>query len=410
MKYVIFIFLALVGPLDLSAAETFPEWDKKLPQLVLTNVDLSGESLTKTLNNIGQYLGIRIIAYITSDIGKAFAFRAQQCTVSNVLDKMAATYDSLEWNQDQKTGVIWFVPKNGEADSWLKFPVKLERAQPGLRMYTDIIDGLSRFTNRKIGTPRRGAGFLTIFDYTVDLPSGVLSLKDIINICASTDPHISFWLQPRADYAGYLVISLGTTWNNANPKTLVPGFRYFWELEVRRPTSAILRSDAIFAAYSSPDPHIRGAAEKTRSLLGYLVADDDILKTTGLEVDRMWAANGLLNAVARDPRFGKQPPLDILSSEANQARLLALDDPELVVLSAFQIARCGGGTGLLTSVLNKQIPPGKLSSVKSALFRMARESAAIRSAIKAKRPNWSDLTPDEIDQLVSPDELVFSAP
>lgn len=76
MKYLILIFLALVQPLGLSAAETFPEWDKTLPQLVLTNVDLSADSLSKTLIDIGQYLGIRTVTYVTSDIYKAFAFKS----------------------------------------------------------------------------------------------------------------------------------------------------------------------------------------------------------------------------------------------------------------------------------------------------------------------------------------------
>lgn len=278
-------------------------------------------------------------------------------------------------------------------------------------MYTDIIDGLSRFTNRKIGTPRRGAAFLTIFDYTVDLPAGVLSLKEIIDICASTDPHISFWLQPRADYAGYLVISLGGTWNTAEPKRIVPGFKYFWELEVGQPSSAMLKPEAIFAAFGSPDSHIRAASEQTLSVLGFMVTYDDILKTPGSDEERMWVANGLLNAIVRDPKLATyHRGLEILTSEENQKRLLALDDPALAVLTASQIARCGKGTGLLTKLLDKPIPAGKLSSVKSELFRMARESEAIRNAIKGKRPNWGDLTADQIDQWVSPDEPVFSAP
>ncbi len=411
MKSLVLSILVLVPALHITVAETFAEWDKKLPQLPLTNVTLSAGSLTKTLNNIAQHLGIRMIAYITSDINKPFAFRSQKCSVSDVLDQVASTYGSMEWNQDKKTGVIWFVPKNGEAETWLNFPVKLKRPQPGLRMYTDIIDGLSVFTNRKIGTPRRGISFLNMFDYTVDLPAGVLTLREIINICASSDPHISFWLQPRADYSGYLVISLGGTWSTAETKGIVPIFRHFWELEIGQSSSAMLKPEAMFAALGSPNPHTRAAAEQTLCVLGSMVSYDDILKTPGPDEQRMWVANGLLNAIVKDPKLATYHfALEMMQLDDNQRRLLTLDDPALAVLTAAQIARCGKGNELLTKLLEKQILSGRLSHAKSGLFRMARESEGIRNAIKGKRPNWTDLTTAELDQCVSPDELVFSAP
>ncbi len=221
------------APLSVPASR----WDRSIPDVKISQTDIQSTSLRDAWQTFSRRYAVRsVLCVIDQDdpeVKKPFEFKRGACTVKDFLDALTSAYGFM-WTQDA-TGVIWLYPTTVQYTDILSKQVLVREDEFGLPMYTGVLGYLQQTLSPEYLTANHTGTlilFLNNFDYPVDLPKGVYTAGDILNLCCVADPARTFGLVRPVNGDGRVnVWPIGL---HANPpsESTPEGALQFWNVEV----------------------------------------------------------------------------------------------------------------------------------------------------------------------------------
>src|SRR5665213_1315698 len=178
------------------------KWDEALLNMEFREVSINAGSMLTAWEEIGaEYLlraNIFTIAGADSD-STPFRFKKREATGKEILEALLAAYPAYTYTQDQETGVIWIHPKRIKYEDILNQKIKIERAACQIPMFTRIYQPLCGLLSPYViaGSLPKSGSPSSSYCYFVDLPSGVFSVREILNYCCAANPTKAFAVGPE---------------------------------------------------------------------------------------------------------------------------------------------------------------------------------------------------------------------
>jgi hypothetical protein len=396
---------------------THSKWDAGLPAVELRDVHLQADSLNDSWQKQLGQLGVRTVLY-KPDLLKTqskFVFDAEQCTVRNVLDAVVAAYPDFTYTQDGQTGVIWLHPKSVPYTSILGEKVKVRRTEIGVPMLTGVLDNLAHFESLGVESPvRHSSNVLGTYDYPVDLPSGIYSVRDILNLCCIANPTRTFFAWPDGKSTGVEPHLVDSFWKDGKPPSTVVAY---WQSEVDNPNQGAPTEAQLTTALASNNPQTRWAARNYLSLCRGHIRLADLVRGAAPGEEALWTAVASCRESVRTREIDL-PALERIRQELNGKSSLSIS-PGVKVIAAMELGLFGSGPlagtpeadsamAVFEQVARSPLSSSEISSVRQDMLRMTRRSKMIREKLTALKPQWDGFSKDDVDALDNTD--IFSLP
>jgi hypothetical protein len=376
-------------------------WDKRVLEMRLKNVDVTGSSFESVLQGALKKHQLRASAYLTERLVAPGPVRIKKdsCTARELFDAIAAAFPPLTWTADPVSGIVWFHPAKLSLPEVLSQKVDLKKPLRGARMFTDVVEPVT--TDLGVGVWMRGFSMRNTMDYTVDIPAGARSLRELLDICASANPMIHFIV---SRYDGTHILAPANIL--ADPPIPVPeGAIEFWRTFVNPQEEGEPSGEAVLGAISSQDAQIRWAGKYYLLIMHMKLPFYKWIKLPGRE--GMAAALVTLDVLVNDLRIAShRPALDRLRQGLTE-EYLREGDPQFALLGALELARVGKDVSLSEKLLARPIPAEEIAPVESRVIRLLRETEGARDLLREKRPAW-DFIEDAVRY--SQETLVPSSP
>src|SRR5262249_37333476 len=144
-------------------------------------------------------------------------------------DAFAARY-RLAWVQDERTRVAWFHPAGLAYDRILEARVQVVRDHLGLPMQSGILEPLGAKRTTGITVKQWGSVFQNTFNFAVDVPAGVHTVRDILNLCCVANPTKTFSV--RVGDGGVFATAVNLVPDKMD--SVPVGVLDFWDKEIRQ--------------------------------------------------------------------------------------------------------------------------------------------------------------------------------
>ncbi len=161
-------------------------WDQQLPNLKIPRLSLKAESVEKAWMGLSSNHLLRSVLAVTPNIvtpARGIVLDVTDTTVRDIFEAFVRTYPELTMHQDETYGVTWFHPKDFDYSSILDERIEIPKEQVGLPMSDCILGTITTALHIPL-MPIGGTGAWNTFNYTVDVPAGNYTIRDILNICA----------------------------------------------------------------------------------------------------------------------------------------------------------------------------------------------------------------------------------
>jgi hypothetical protein len=396
------IFLLALGVAFSIQAEDLirsSKWDDALLDVEFRNVHIEADSLPSAWQAMGESCLLRSCLYcdLVSDSDSVkFVFNKQTTTGKELLEAFFSAYPAYTYTRDQETGIIWIHRRIRRYDEILGQKVAIVHAAMQVPMFTGVLVPLRRLMPKKANDLVEISDRNTeaTFGNPVDLPSGVFTLRDILNFCCAQDPITGFEVFPQAN--GNMVIEpVNLIYRNplAPPRDAAVKF---WEVMISKPTNQVPTLDEIGLALSDPNPETRLASRL------YLVATPmnyhrfDLVNKANSPKKAVWAALALRSIeLAR----GDQPYLSlpfmgrVINIFTND---LARLDPGLALLTAMELAREKQDPNIIDVVAEHRFTTAEIAVIKPDLIRIARQSKLVRDKLSKLKFDDPTLSPENL--------------
>lgn len=410
--------LFLFYPVDAVAQAAVTKANRdKIIDLQLNDVHLKGDSLVASWLEMGRNTMIRTVLFRPetrdSDANK-FTFDAKSCTVDEMLKAFERTYPNYVHNLDLKTGVIWLHPAGIRYDEILASKVKIGAGGTALPMETGVLDNICRFQSFGL-KPGRWRGNVAMhenaFNFAVDLPKGVHSVREILNLCLADNPGYTFEIHPSQEPNEEYVSAFDLGYRNlSNPSA---SSIFYWHAAIGSTQGSAPDLTEIRGALCTNDPAIRNFAR------GYLEVNQPADDTS-------------LNALFPNDATAEETVMNAVSVAAVYVRCDLTASPSALwlkrTIETSPAPAISGGLKALASVAlaststqpetdaadmgqmaKQSLTQEDLRDVKYDLIRILRYSPRMRQKLAELNPPWAGFSKAEIESLGKMDTL-FSLP
>lgn len=395
-----FIFVLEIS--EISHAENIQflsKWDKVLLNIELHDVHIKPNTMESAWLEIrGKYL-LRANLYLgtKSDADlKIFSFDKKTATGKEMIEAFLDTYPAYVYTQDSKTGVIWIHPKRIKYEDILSEKIKIDHPAYQVSAVNSVIIPICRLLHLQ-----QLIGFweLQSFNYGVDLPDGVFTARDIINICCIENPTKAFRFLPNYGGGGRTIILDNVGYRNPLALPRATAIK-FWEVEIGKSTNETPSAAELSAAMSDMDPNIRLAARSYYEAAPINYQQYEIVEKSGSLENAVWAAVGVEAAIFKgvnDPQF-----VVANAGEMVKTNLLQIKDPSLALVISLELAREKQGTNYLylDAIIQKhKFSEAEIASIKPDVYRLAHESPLALDKLKAMKLEAVEFSPKALDEL-----------
>jgi len=349
------------------------KWDRCLPSLVLTDVDVKGDSLSTAWQKATSRFGLRVNLFLenTESIHRPFAYSAERCLAGELFDALASTY-GYTWTQDPKTGVIWMYPASYEYEDVLAQPVSIRRDLWGVPMLTFVLEELNRYRSagRKSSEFRvdiDGTFIQNTYNCEMDLPRGDYTVRDLLNICSVANAAFEF--HAMEEYGDVYIKTNMIVCDN--PPWPTVGALAFWKAEIGPWRSDVPSKNEITARLSDDDARIRWAARVYCEFIFWRLNAERWVTKADLEpAEAVWVSYAILSLFVRCEDAGFPEAVARLRQEATESFLMTAD-PRAALLCAMELARMTDDTSALKVLAERKLTPGELHGMESEVGRVA---------------------------------------
>jgi hypothetical protein len=348
------------------------------------------EICSKYLLRLNLYIGTRADAQSDS-----FHFNRATATGKELIEAFLVVYPVYTYTQDHDSGVIWVHPKTVKYEDILNQKVRVDRpAYQTPAMGAVLLPLCQALAPRIRASPEVFRG-VSYFFYGVDIPSGIRTTKEILNICCVANPLVAFMVFPEID--GALIIApryLDYLNPLAPPRVMAVRF---WELEIGKATKGIPSADEIGLAMCDTNPRKRWAARSYLEAASKNYRWSDLVGN-GVDPERaLWTALGIEAATFR----GINDEGFLLNMGAAVTNNLArLQNPGLALLTCLELAREKQDTGLIEGVFrNHKFSPSEIASIEPDVYRMFHGSELVRDKLKALKLQMPEFSGEALREL-----------
>jgi hypothetical protein len=399
------VILAILGILAWSglAADVLPrsQWDDGLLEAELHNVNIKPKRLRAAWQQISSRYLLRSNFYMDSDSDSdptVFAFQKETATGKEVFEAFLAAYPAYTMTQDPRTAVIWLHPKSVPYNRILSQEIKIGHAAFQTPMFACVYIPLVRMLSPSVGPLVRNFGSSrSTLSYVVDFPSGLFSVRDVLNICCVADPTMAFGIVARS--GGRLGLQPVNIYDGNPLDPPRAGLVRFWKSEIGEPKTGMPSLVEIVSALSESNPRKRWASRiylmgnlENYNILDLVAKCDDPKKAiwTGLAIKYI------------DRRGGGDEPFLILNfPELMPAFTNDLPhlDPGLALLASMELAREQKNASLMDVVAGHKFSTAEMDVIKPDVYRIARESKFVRDKLLSMKLDAPALSSEILTEL-----------
>jgi hypothetical protein len=401
-----------------SAADAVsrPKWDDCLLAAELGDVDANAIGVAGAWHEMGVRYLLRANLYMDAAAvpdTTPFVYRKAKATGKDLFEALLTAYPRFTYTQDPTTGIIWFHPRSVKYIDILSQKVKVAPGANYVPMYTAVYVPLCKLLAPNIIDSRESAGGLSEagdastgkppipypWSYDVNVPEGVHTVREILDMCCAANPTKAFLVQPQSGRQDTLVIALKTL-VSANP-LILPRVEavQFWELNVGKLTNGAPSYAEVRAAMSDPDPGKRCAASlyveaSMRNYVPQYMIDQAVSSEQAV-----WTALGMQYARWRGPE--DTTFLTTMFPRLSKD-LQKIENPALALLAAMQLTREKQTSGYLDGIVsNHSYTEGEIAAIRPELVRMARSSKAVRERLRQLKSRAPELSAEALDGLAN---------
>jgi hypothetical protein len=239
----------------------------------------------------------------------------------------------------------------------------------------------------------------TLNHFRVDLPPGILTIRDILNFCCAENPMAAFYITPVSSWNpgnGKKCISpLNLRYDNplASPRVLAIKI---WEAEIGKTASNGPTMNEISIAMSDPNPRKRWAALNYYKSSEIYYNTDDIINNTNRQ-NGIWTTISLksIETISEDQKY--------LSSKINAAEFftnrLFHTDYSLALLVSMELAVEKNDASVMNVLLNHKFSASEISIIKPDIIRLARHFKLIRDQLMKMHIEDTDFSPNHLIEM-----------
>jgi hypothetical protein len=356
-------------------------WDQELTNLTLDNIRMHAGSLTEAWKAASTQYLVRSVLVASDRVFEAapFTFESATCTVKELYDAVAATY-GLHWVQDAHTGVTWFHPIELAYDCILTTKVHIERDQLGLPMQSGILEPLGDSGAAGITVKRWSNLFQNTFDYSVDVPACVYTVRDFLNLCCVANPTKTFFVQVSEGPAFVTAVNLVSDEARSAPV----GALHLWDVKVgQRRGKGVPTQEQVMTALADRQPEVQHAARVYLEAIIWSAPVDEWVRSDTSTPKVLWACIGVTSVLVRSEEATHRASIETMEPLATD-EFLADCEPGLAVMTALDLARLTKGASALDVVKKRKFAANELTNVASDACRVAALSAYVRKALEEK--------------------------
>jgi hypothetical protein len=269
------------------------------------------------------------------------------------------------------------------------------------------------------------------YNYAVDLPAGIYSARDILNLCCVANQKTTFYIQLKQIDVPKMLSSVAgsnlwyNTVSNDNgsnliqrgvyftvPGTVGPGRLvddgiggiragdlYLWQSEIDPAIKGPPTLSQIVDALASKDPRVRSVARNYIEMCWRVVDEAALVSEAGSTEKGIWTTVGVINrARTRSVALGKGPASDRMRKALQDDQELA-DKPGLKALAAMELARVTEDATFLEQVAKRPLSASEIADVKPDMIRSLRYSEFVRQKLLELNPPWAGFSKAEIQGL-----------
>jgi hypothetical protein len=321
------------------AAPEFTPWDRQLPEARLTDVHLRAQSLEDAWQRISKEAFVRSVLLVrdTSRVTGEFRYDSSAGSVRSLLDALVRSYPDFKWQQDAQSGVIWILPKDMPMSGALPQAVVVNADQYGIPLLNGVILPLVRNGGLHLGLDRVSAALRNTFNYSIDIPAGNYSLREILNLACGANPTKSFYIRVT-DSASAI-----TPYNMVSDESgnLLSNIQGLWRLtgtSASEPLTLVNIRALLPKALADGDWRVRRAARWTLEASVWLIPFDDWLTTVPDADQTVWLALALTDILARDAEATERAAVEKLKMRADSAFIQTAPAP-LALYASLEIFR-----------------------------------------------------------------------
>ena len=407
-----FIITLLAGLTANGAPEPFTlrsRWDENLLNTQLSNVNIksnaySDPQIKVAWNRITTTYLLRVnICLDEAALGDStqFVFKKEKATAKDLFEAFVLTYPAYTYTHDPATGVIWIHPRQIRYDTILSEKVEIRRAALQVPMYSGVLRPLFNLLHpspstsinimegKWMGSP---AMWIAQWNISVDLPSGVYSVRHIINFCCMASPNRAFIFQTNHDGRTTL-----TPFNLLYDNPLAqerPGAIGFWECEIGVTPFVPPSEEVITSALCDASPRIRWAARE------YIRSDPDLhhVITTGNQRTNAWQYLGW-KSIRMLGRGDLTYMERIYAGQNSIVNDLMRVDPGLSLVLSMELAREKKDASLMDVISGHSFSELEIANIKPDVYRIARESKLVRDKLLQMHIGVPDMASEDLNEL-----------
>jgi beta-lactamase regulating signal transducer with metallopeptidase domain len=416
------------------------KWDEAMLNADLHDVQIEAgsfraawdELVMKYLLRANLYMDVAAISDET--LKRPFAFHKEKTTGKELFDAILTAYPAMTYTQSKETGIIWFHPKRVKYEEILSLKVRVAPGASHIPMYRDVYLPLCGLLGTNVideddaiemglvqvdmdidpATGKPPIPFFWLYD--VDLPAGVFSAREILDYCCASNPTKAFDIQPVRGQGPLVIFPKLLIYNNPQPFARAGAIR-FWELELGKPANGTPSLAEVRAALSDPDPGKRSAASlyvEASDRIGTPLNFDDLVRDADGSEQAVWTALELENALWRDALW-KDNGGGFLSEMGKnipglQENLKKIGEPKLALIASLEMAREKADTSYLDAIVSKhKYSEEEIASIEPELYRMARQSKAVRDKLIGMKFQVAALSPEVLNGLENTNFLTLAS-
>jgi len=374
----LFLLLFICGCLQGYAKEFRSAWDADLINLKLEHVEIRAKSVTASWNEISSKLLLRsILCYrpVRPDQRDSppFEFVRERTTVKELFDALVAAYPEYTYTQDAATGIVWFHPKDLPYTNILDQPVHIFSSATGVPMQTGVLEKIAALESpQKISVKRWGTAFENTFNYPVDLPSGIFSVREILNMCCVANPKKTFAVGPSLVTA----INLGSDKAKAAPPA---GILHFWKIHIGNLEKGVPTDDDIINALSSSNPRLRWAGRAYLEAVIWQHPTEELVMRAKSGEKALWTAIGVKSILVRTEKAIALAAVQRMRTEFNRSILES--NPGLAFLVAMEISEATGDPKPIEMAARHRLSDSEFAGIADDFERIARKSKTVREKL-----------------------------
>ena len=356
-----------------------PIWDHELPSLALNNVSVHAGSLTEAWKSLSTQYLLRSVLVVANEVSESrpFDYESVACTARDLYDAFANRY-GLTWTQDERTGISWLHPLNLPYDHLLTARVHVAQGHLGLPMQSGILETLGTSRAAGITVKQWGSLFLNTFDYAVDVPTGVHTVRDLLNLCCVANPTKTFLARTNRD--GVFVTAVNLVSDQAG--SVPAGALRWWDLGIaqgrvqRAPTS-----EQVIAALADRKAEVRCAARNYLEAIIWSAPVDEWAARSVPTAQALWMCIGISSVLVRSEQATHWASIETMQQRGTNS-FLAECEPGLAVMTSLELARLARNTRGLEVVTKRSVAAEEVAEVASDACRVAAVSPFVREALQ----------------------------